>query len=250
MKMTQSSMNLSQCEMNVQIHAELENRSIFLGGLNMMIRLRKSLVGSFFIYKERINIPQLVGVMMIIASICIVSLFKVQHPHAILSQEEENREMYKLLAILAGLIASFLFGLQIMFIKSLAKFGISGFQAALYYIFFGGVVGVSCLIIALLVDISQFNNVQQRDIGYCVLIGFCICLGQICINTAVQIGNSGISVAIMHTKTIGVTLFSYFIFHQDITSVQFAGILIAFVGAVIIALERKLDCFSQKEQIQ
>ena len=88
-----------------------------------------------------------------------------------------------------------------MFIKSLAKYNITGREAAIYYIFFGGLIGMICICLQFIIDPLIFSDVTYQSVFLCISIGVCISIGQILINTAVQIGNSGISVAILHPKT-------------------------------------------------
>eukprot|EP00347_Sterkiella_histriomuscorum_P008983 403342976 len=209
-------------------------------------------IGSAIMYRERINLPQLVGILMMMLSVSVVSVFKAHHHFPentpnLDQHAEESLEMYKYAAVATGLIASFVFGVQILFIKSLAKFGITGLQAAFYYVLFGGVIGLGCLIVALILEPAYLKGFRLMDFIFCLLIGFCIVCGQISINIAVQIGNSGISVAIMHTKNIIVTLFSYFVYKQDISMGQSIGIGLTFIGGVVIALEQKLNCVKDSQ---
>ncbi len=115
---------------------------------------------------------------MAVTGLSIISLFKA-HPMGSSHSEEEEKEhfIYKLYAVGTGLLASTAIGCQILFIKSLIKYGVSGFQSAMFYVFFGGVLGTLILIVSFIVDKSHYDSMSWVDKGYCMLVGFLIFMG-------------------------------------------------------------------------
>ncbi len=71
-------------------------------------------------------------------------------------------------------------------------------------------------------------------------VSMCIALALGSINTALMKGHAGVSVAILHTNAIIFTVFAFVFFAQDITLLQGLGVILAFIGLCVIALEDKL----------
>ena len=95
------------------------------------------------------------------------------------------------------------------------------------------------MLIHLAFDSELLAKVEMAELLTTMTIGFFICLGQIFINSAIVIGKSSISTAIMHTKTITVTLFNYFVFSQAMSMSQGVAIGMAFIGALVISIAEK-----------
>lgn len=128
-------------------------------------------------------------------------------------------------------------------IKYLASVNVDGTNAAFYSCVFAGVIGIVGSLFTAIFDPAFFLGVSWSQLSFTMLIGFFISFGQVFINMAVAKGNAAICAAILHTKTIYVVLFNWFIQGQALHFGQTAGIALVIIGSIVIRLGNAILCW-------
>jgi len=142
--------------------------------------------------------------------------------------------------ILAGLFSSLCFGSQLITFKLILRKQNDAFGIGFAFLLFCGILGLISLIVHASIDSGIWGGISVRHILYPMLIGFFTAGGIVLTNIAGGIGVAGISNSISHCQMVVVTFFNYFIFSQDISFIQFIGVILAVLGGIILAFEDKL----------
>ncbi|CDW75842.1 UNKNOWN [Stylonychia lemnae] len=173
------------------------------------------LIASYFIFKERIQTVQLVGVILMVIAVLMVSIFRVDKQIQSQDIEDENSSKDIFLMIIGGLIASIMFGSQLLMFKKITQYNNDLFGVAFSLLFFSSIWAIISFIYMFLTDVDY--------------------------------GLIGISNAIVHNQVILLSLFNYVVYDQDLSFGQAIGIGICVIGAILITNGDRMTCFNKKK---
>ena len=172
-----------------------------------------------------------------------MSLFReddVEH-HLEVAPESGSRTYAKLFCIASGLLAAFLFGLEVVIVMELGLMNVDGDKAGIYYAFFVGMAGLISLLGLLMTGELPTHLYTPSDYGLICAGGFVETFGMILTVYAASIGVGGIAFALANTCCIYVALFNYLVMRQALTPLEVLGIVLTLGGASVIAAQEQIS---------
>lgn len=168
-----------------------------------------------------------------------------------LENEEPGVDQYQaqIFSIIAAILASVCFAGESLLIRYLSSWGVTGEIAGFFYLFFEGCLGTICLIVYSAVG----HGLLDYDVGSVFLVllaGFAITGGVVLVNYSISIGNAGVCFSISNSNAAIQALFNYLLFGQLLTTGQGIGIVLSLIGACVLSLADKLNCFKKKIQTE
>lgn len=101
--------------------------------------------------------------------------------------------------------------------KHVYKFTKDSFSIAFGFLFSCGILGVITLVIEGISEPNMIMQLSLSDIVGPLIIGLCTALAIVFMNIAAGIGIASIANSICHCSLVLITVFNYFVFHQDLT---------------------------------
>lgn len=158
---------------------------------------------SYFFFREKVLRSQIMGCFVLLFSIVIVSLFRIDGQTGWEDHHSEGEMQYSgghyMPILLGGLGASFLFGSQTVFFKEQMKRCEDPFFSAFTFLLFCGVLGALSFIYFLVFEFEIFQQLTLLQYFSSIGTGICISIAIGMINVASSQGTEGVSMAVNHT---------------------------------------------------
>eukprot|EP00347_Sterkiella_histriomuscorum_P006687 403351819 len=226
-------------------HAKLSGMNQGICGALTSSNTLYVLIFSVIIFKERITVIQIFGLILMVLGVVIVSLFKSKYQldeeqigideSSFESVTEDDISRYRTYTIVGGILASVFFGSQLLIFKFIQRVTQDSFGVAFGFLFFASLYGFLNLFYLILFDFQQFFDHNAWQYITTILTGSLLSLGIVSINVSCSYGLMGISNAMMHCNSIIITIFNYFVFGQDINTAQALGIGCCVIASIIIS---------------
>jgi drug/metabolite transporter (DMT)-like permease len=160
-------------------------------------------VMSYILYREKINVPQGLGIIMIVVSIIIISLSKEWIYIVVTTHDEEVNLKYlaedshfsRTISIFCSIAAAIFFATEALIVRYLGSFKVSGEVAGFFYLFFEGIFGT----IGLIISSFAGYGIMDYELESALLVfigGFSITAGVVLLNYSISIGSAGVCFSI------------------------------------------------------
>ncbi|CDW73047.1 UNKNOWN [Stylonychia lemnae] len=214
-------------------------------------------IASYFLFKESIQLVQLLGVIAMVVAVFFVSIFRVDQPHEqgqinshshiSTDQEDDGTMMNIVFMIIGGLAASIMFGSQLLFFRKITQYNTETFGIGFAFLLYSSFWAILTFIYMIIADPDQFLEVDFTQYSTCFVTGILLTIAIVFINVSCSYGLIGISTAILHNQVIVVTIFNYLFFSQDLSLGQAVGVGLCVIGAILISNGDRMTCFNKKK---
>jgi len=201
---------------------------------------------SYCVFKEKINLPQGFGILIILVAVVLLSVFALPNTDSELGgdikvqAEEASGAGSLLLVIIYGFTCALLFSVLSLLTKHLmTNKGVAGDVVGYTFYFVEGFIGTVCLVITTLcgsglyeLTVSSFFTVELAS-----LAGLA---SGVLLSYSIATGIAGVALSIFHSNAAIQTAFLYFVLGQQITKGQSWGIVLALVGTCTLTLGEQI----------
>ncbi len=179
-------------------------------------------IGAWFIIREKLNVWQLGGMLVIVAGIIVIGL--------------SSGTAASTKGLLYGLATLVLFGITNFLLKYAGHHGSNSVTTTAILWLSSGVCGVLAIGFCL-IRYGHLPGLQQPSlILWAVLAGVSLGLGMLCLKLAVTKGPGGPATVITGSNSVLVALFEYFVFTHVPVTQKLVGMGIAVLGIIVLSL--------------
>ena len=204
------------------------------------------LLGSYFIYKERLALWQILGSLCCLTGILILSLSvlgkKETHVGAVLIAADVAEKEHTALRnmVIDAFIAMFMLGTKINCAKYCTKI-ISSLSFFKYNMVMDFLCGVFIIIMSAvsIIEIPLSLYVEAETLRSGFLIGTSCALAEIFVTLALNEGPTGPVTAVISFNAPIVSVLIWVIQGIALTTLQIVGILLAFIGIIVVSLSNQ-----------